>query len=400
VEAALQFLFNAMAPKADERFPFGGRPRYLYLDNGPVVRRHVFQQVMGSLDIEFRTHLPSGHDGRRTPARSKGKVERPFRTVKEAHETLYPFHEPQSETEANAWLFNYLLRYNDQPHRSESPSRMEDWQLHLPPEGLREMCSWERFCTFAREPEQRKVAVDAQVSVAGAAVAQPGFSWQLSDSGILNAGFSVFWIVGLTNSFNLLDNMDGLTSTAAACALVITAALAPQTAVFALPLAGAVVGFLVINRPPARMYMGDAGSLMLGFGIAVCTIWAANSTRGLHSFVILVFPVAIALFDTSLVVVSRLMTGRPVQLGGKDHFSHRLRLLGWSPLVILAVTVWASTIAWACAALALLYPQAEAWLAIPIALAFVAAWAVLLRVDPYVVADQPRVEVYRDQTGT
>ena len=240
----------------------------------------------------------------------------------------------------------------------------------------------------------------AEVAVAGTAVAQTNFSWHVSDSDILNAGFSVLWIVGLTNSFNLLDNMDGLTSTAAACALVITAALVPGTAVVALPLAGGVVGFLVINRPPARMYMGDAGSLMLGFGIAVCTIWAANSTRGLHSFVILVFPVAIALFDTSLVVVSRLMTGRPVQLGGKDHFSHRLRLLGWPPYVILAITIWASTIAWACAALALLYPQAEAWLAIPIALAFVAAWAVLLRVDPYAVADQPRVEVYRDQTGT
>jgi UDP-GlcNAc:undecaprenyl-phosphate GlcNAc-1-phosphate transferase len=240
----------------------------------------------------------------------------------------------------------------------------------------------------------------AQVTVAGVAVAQQGFSWQLSDSNILNAGFSVLWIVGLTNSFNLLDNMDGLTSTAAACALVITAALVPETALIALSLAAAVAGFLVINRPPARMYMGDAGSLMLGFGIAVCTIWAANSTRGLHSFVILVFPVAIALFDTSLVVVSRLMTGRPVQLGGKDHFSHRLRQLGWPPYVILAVTIWASTIAWACAALALLYPLAEAFLAIPIALAFVAAWAVLLRIDPYAIADQPRVEVYRDQTGT
>ena len=77
--------------------------------------------------------------------------------------------------------------------------------------------------------------------------------------------------------------------------------------------------------------MGDAGSLMLGFGVAVGTISAANSTHGLHSFVILAFPVALALFDTSLVIVSRLTTGRPVQLGGQDHFSHRLRLLGWSP---------------------------------------------------------------------
>jgi hypothetical protein len=117
--------------------------------------------------IEGQTHVPRGPDGRRTTARAQGKVERPFRTVKEAHETLYHFHEPQTEAEANAWLFNYLLRYNDSPHRSASHARMEDWRQHLPPEGLREMCSWERFCAFAREPETRQVAGDARVSVAG-----------------------------------------------------------------------------------------------------------------------------------------------------------------------------------------------------------------------------------------
>ena len=120
---ALQFLFNAMVPQADERCPLGGRPTYLYADNGPVTRSHVFHQVMDSLGIEVQTHVPRGHDGRRPTARAKGKVERPFRTVKEAHETLYHFHEPHTEAEANAWLFNYLLRYNDSPHRSASHSR-------------------------------------------------------------------------------------------------------------------------------------------------------------------------------------------------------------------------------------------------------------------------------------
>jgi len=238
-----------------------------------------------------------------------------------------------------------------------------------------------------------------EVAVAVAAI-RLGFSWHITDSTELNSAFSLLWIVGLTNSFNLLDNMDGLSSTAAACSLVMIAALVPSTAGLALPLAAGAVGFLVINRPPARMYMGDAGSLTLGFGVAIGTIAAANSTRGLHSFVILAFPVALALFDTSLVIVSRLMTGRPVQLGGQDHFSHRLRLIGWSPYVVLGATIWGSSIAWACAALALLYPLAEAWLAVPIALAFVVAWVVLLRVDPYANANQPRVEVYRDQTAS
>jgi transposase len=167
VEAALQFLFNAMTPKTDARFPFGGRPTALYMDNGPVAKSHVFHQVMRYLDIAVQMHMPRDHDGRRTTARSKGKVERPFRTVKEVHETLYHFHAPHTEAEANAWLFNYLLRYNDSPHRSEPQSRLEDWVQHLPPEGLREMCSWERFCAFAREPEIRKVAIDTRVSVAG-----------------------------------------------------------------------------------------------------------------------------------------------------------------------------------------------------------------------------------------
>src|SRR6266705_3860042 len=166
-ESALHFLFNAMAPKADPAFAFQVRPQLLYLDNGPVAKSRVFQTVMLALGIAWQTHVPAGKDGTRVTARAKGKVERPFRTVKEAHETLYHFHKPDTEAQANAWLFNYLLRYNDSPHRSASHSRMEDWVQHLPPEGLREMCSWERFCAFAREPETRKVAVDTRVSVAG-----------------------------------------------------------------------------------------------------------------------------------------------------------------------------------------------------------------------------------------
>jgi hypothetical protein len=79
------------------------------------------------LGIKFMTHMPKGSDGRRVTARSKGKVERPFRTVKEAHETLYHFHQPETEIEANQWLHQYLLNYNDQRHRESPHSRVEDW---------------------------------------------------------------------------------------------------------------------------------------------------------------------------------------------------------------------------------------------------------------------------------
>ncbi len=168
-ETALRFLFNAMSAKTIEGFPFQGIPQMLYMDNGPIAKSRVFQNVMDCLGVRVATHLPNGKDGRRVTARAKGKVERPFRTVKEAHETLYHFHQPETEEEANRWLHQYLLHYNSQPHRSENHSRREDWLKNLPGTGLREMCSWERFCTFAREPEQRKVDGCARVSVEGVA---------------------------------------------------------------------------------------------------------------------------------------------------------------------------------------------------------------------------------------
>ncbi len=190
VEAALRFLFNAMSAKHIDGFPFCGRPKMIYLDNGPIAKSRVFQNVMDRLDIDWQTHLPAGKDGRRVTARSKGKVERPFRTVKEAHEVLYHFHKPDNETEANQWLLNYLLNYNQQQHRSEDHSRIEDWCDNIPAEGLREMCNWDRFSCLAREPERRKVGIDARISIDGTAYeVEPGLAgetvillWGLFDS--------------------------------------------------------------------------------------------------------------------------------------------------------------------------------------------------------------------------
>lgn len=168
VESGLRFLFNAMAPKEGDGTALQGIPEAIYLDNGPIAKSGVFHTVMERLGIRVMTHDPAGSDGRRPTARSKGKVERPFRTVKETHETLYHFHKPETETEANAWLARFIGQYNAQPHRREPHSRIEDWVKNLPSTGIRQMCSWERFCTFAREPESRKVAGDARIRVDGA----------------------------------------------------------------------------------------------------------------------------------------------------------------------------------------------------------------------------------------
>ncbi|MGZ8409186.1 MAG: IS481 family transposase [Hyphomicrobium sp.] len=168
-ESALKFLFTAMSPKANEGGPFQGIPSTLHLDNGSVAKSAVFKRVMESLGVEVITHLPAGSDGRRTTARSKGKVERPFRTIKEAHETLYHFHEPETEAEANLWLARFIITYNGGDHRTEPHSRIDDWLAHLPADGVRQMCAWERFCAFAREPERRLVGIDCRLTVAGVA---------------------------------------------------------------------------------------------------------------------------------------------------------------------------------------------------------------------------------------
>jgi UDP-GlcNAc:undecaprenyl-phosphate/decaprenyl-phosphate GlcNAc-1-phosphate transferase len=235
-----------------------------------------------------------------------------------------------------------------------------------------------------------KLVTEGSIALAAAML---GFSWHITDSPLLNGGISIVWLVGLGNSFNLLDNMDGLATSIALMALAGLALLQPGTATLALPLAACLLGFLLFNLPPARMFLGDAGSLSVGFGVGLVTIIAANSAHGLHSLVLLAFPVVLALLDTSLVIVSRLRSRRPVQLGGRDHISHRLRLLGWPDRKILAVGAAATVGGVLAAFLAGSYPGTLAWLAVPIAAGYLSAWWLLLGVDPYRAAEGARLEV-------
>jgi UDP-GlcNAc:undecaprenyl-phosphate GlcNAc-1-phosphate transferase len=235
-----------------------------------------------------------------------------------------------------------------------------------------------------------KLATEGSIALAAVML---GFSWHITDSPLLNGGITIVWLVGLSNSFNLLDNMDGLASSIALVALAGLALLQPAATPLAVPLAACVLGFLLFNLPPARMFLGDAGSLSVGFGVGLVTVIAANSAHGLHSLVLLAFPVVLALFDTSLVIVSRLRTRRPIQLGGRDHFSHRLHLLGWSDRKILAAASAATAGGVLAACLAGTYPGALAWLAVPIAAGYLSAWWLLLGVDPYRAAEGVRPEV-------
>jgi UDP-GlcNAc:undecaprenyl-phosphate GlcNAc-1-phosphate transferase len=173
---------------------------------------------------------------------------------------------------------------------------------------------------------------------AGAGVAV----WLLGDSAHVagvpdwgNAVIGVVWVVGVTNAFNLLDNMDGLSAGVAAVAAGSIFAIACLqhrylVAALAIALAGCAAGFLRHNFHPARIYMGDAGSLFLGFVVAVlCLKLREDAPTRVPIAVILAVP-GVALFDTALVVVSRLRHGRNPMQGGQDHTSHRLVRLGCS----------------------------------------------------------------------
>jgi hypothetical protein len=167
VEAALLFLFRAMSPKGDPSFPFQGIPRTLYLDNGPLAKSRVVRRVFEEkLGVAFKVHeTPEKGGSRRTAARSKGKVERCFRTLKESFETLFHFHRPESVEEANQWLLKHLLHYNCQQHPTQAGSRIEVWASGCPAAGFRQMCSWETYVTFAREPEYRTVDEHARITL-------------------------------------------------------------------------------------------------------------------------------------------------------------------------------------------------------------------------------------------
>ena len=165
----------------------------------------------------------------------------------------------------------------------------------------------------------------------------------VSSSEPVNIGLTVLWYVGITNAFNLLDNMDGLAAGIAAIASLTIFAIATTNGQFlvaglAIGLAGCTIGFLRHNFYPALIYMGDGGSLFIGFLVAYLGIKLRFDGGRLVSALIPVLVCAVAIFDTTLVTISRLRTRRSPFLGGQDHLSHRLVQLGLPVPVAVGTT--------------------------------------------------------------
>jgi UDP-GlcNAc:undecaprenyl-phosphate/decaprenyl-phosphate GlcNAc-1-phosphate transferase len=171
--------------------------------------------------------------------------------------------------------------------------------------------------------------------IAAAIVIFVGYRIEFFPFDVLNILLTFVWLVGMTNAINLIDNMDGL---AAGISLIVALFLAyfffraPEQAGFLqldLALAGSLAAFLIFNFPPAKVFMGDSGSMFLGFSLAtLAVIRRASASNVLAVLGIPALLFLLPILDTALVTITRLLRGQSPTHGGRDHTSHRLIAFG------------------------------------------------------------------------
>jgi UDP-GlcNAc:undecaprenyl-phosphate GlcNAc-1-phosphate transferase len=243
-------------------------------------------------------------------------------TTRKAHTTPVPL---LGGIAIYAAVVGALLLYND---------RKELLQVA----GILLSATWISLCGIWDDRKGLPVSVKLLAQAAAALMlCISGVQVHLPIPGWLNFILTLFWVIGITNAFNLLDNIDGLCGgigAVAAAYFLLLASLNGQYLVgaFAAALLGACIGFLIYNFNPARIFMGDVGSLFIGFLMAALGIklrFPGNVPQVTWMIPLLVLGVPI--FDTTLVVVSRLRRGKnPFTTPGTDHVSHRLVRLGWT----------------------------------------------------------------------
>jgi UDP-GlcNAc:undecaprenyl-phosphate GlcNAc-1-phosphate transferase len=231
------------------------------------------------------------------------------------------------------------------------------------------------------EPWPRLIAQ----SLAGLAIAiyliQNGIVGQPFGNRAIDTVVTIFWVVGICNSINFFDNIDGGASGTVAIISVFLFLIAFDHGQFfvsalAIVTAGATLGFLIWNKSPAKIYMGDAGALFLGIIIAVLTIRLDPEVGPQYrSLSIPLFLMAIPILDTTTVVISRISRGISPFTGGRDHLSHRLKRKGLSrPAAVYVLwglaAIYGSVAYLACCVLT--------DLALPLILISAASWLVLL----------------------
>jgi len=207
---------------------------------------------------------------------------------------------------------------------------------------------------------------------------------------LLDAALTVFWVVGITASFSILDHMDGLCAGVAAMASIFFAMLAylnGQTLVTTLAAAvlGGATGFLRWNFKPAKIFMGDGGAMFLGFLMATLGLkLRLDHSNHLSAWLAPLLILGVTIFDTTLVTISRSRRGLlPFTTPGKDHTAHRLANLGWGQRGAVLALYCLGALTGAVAILLSYVPARAALFAAAIAVAFVIVGVALLERAPY-----------------
>jgi len=212
---------------------------------------------------------------------------------------------------------------------------------------LRKLSPWPRFITQSLFG----VAISALLVATNTLGSPFGNNW-------IDIPITTIWIVGITNAINFFDNIDGGASGAIATASVFLFFLSWQSGQFliaalSIVLAGATLGFLLWNKPPAHIYMGDAGALFLGILITSLTIrFDPNPIDRIASFAIPLLLLAIPILDTSVAVASRIRRRISPFKGGRDHLSHRLMRMGFNKRQSVLI-LWIGSILFASFAIAI-----------------------------------------------
>ena len=168
----------------------------------------------------------------------------------------------------------------------------------------------------------------------------------VGDLGPAQYPITVLWFVALTNVINFIDGMDGLAAGVSAIGLTTFAVLAASLdrsvpAIIAASLAGAALGFLVHNFHPANIFMGDAGSMLLGFTIAGVAVSGVMKSAAAVAIGVPLIVLAIPILDTSFVVLKRIKHGLPIYSADRSHFHHRFSSIGWGQRrTVLTLYVW------------------------------------------------------------
>ena len=185
---------------------------------------------------------------------------------------------------------------------------------------------------------------------------------------VLDWGVTIFWFIGITNAFNLIDSMDGLAVGTAGIAFtffMIMSLVAQQTnlAVFSAALVGICIGLYAFNVSPASLFLGDSGAQMLGFTLAaVGMIYTPNNLPQASSWFVPILVLGVPIFDTTLVVASRLIHHRPVFRADRSHTYHRLVAWGLDPYRAVLIIHLATLVLSFVAFIALSFPPTEATL--------------------------------------